>query len=56
MLDKLRTAFDYYLHEPEKSHVIVRTYFLNRVHTIIDSIFFFLFDLPRRLIKWIGCL
>lgn len=53
LLRDIDVALDYYVAHPDKTHVILQTYVLNRLYLCFDKVFFFFVDLPRPIVRFL---
>lgn len=50
MLSKLNIAWDYFLHHPDKTQVIIQVHLLNPLFKKIESGVLFIIDIIRKLV------
>lgn len=53
MLTKIKMAWDYFLHHPDKTYVILQIYVLNPVFKFTETLLFFIVDKIRKCILWL---
>ena len=53
MMNKVKEAWDYFLHEPEKTEVIIHTHILNPAGKTVESIVMWKVNTLRKVIKWV---
>jgi len=50
MFKEIKTAYDYFLYHPGKTHVIVQHYILNPVFKCIEDVMFWCIDRTRSIL------